>query len=385
MTETVFMTGGTGFIGSYVVNHLIRERDERIALLVRAKGRQDAERKLWRGLQLHMDAERFWDALSRIDFVYGDLTASRLGMDDAGWDRVTRTAGSILHIAASLNRKSAKDCLNVNLRGTLGVVKLAQAVAARNGLRRFSEVSTTAIAGRRAHETLGEDEMIEWDRSDYDPYARTKKFGEHMVRELLPDVSHLFFRPSSVLGDSRRPATTQFDMTRMCMLSELPVIPISPAARLDVVNADWVGKAIAILHTKDRPAHDTYNLSSGVASKTVTEITHTLARFEGKRPPVIRGDLEKPFERLIELANTVPGKNAFTLLASLLQVFWPYLTFDTVFRNDRAVAEVGEAPVAFTEYCGPLYRWVKSVGWKYPYRELPERPVSAAVSGEVRA
>ncbi len=27
-----------------------------------------------------------------------------------------------------------------------------------------------------------EDRSIEWERSDYDPYARTKKFCEHMVR-----------------------------------------------------------------------------------------------------------------------------------------------------------------------------------------------------------
>src|ERR1035438_546835 len=46
---------------------------------------------------------------------------------------------------------------------------------------------------------------IDWSRSDYDPYARTKKFCEHMIRQLLPDVSRTIFRPSIVLGDSRRP------------------------------------------------------------------------------------------------------------------------------------------------------------------------------------
>ena len=31
-----------------------------------------------------------------------------------------------------------------------------------------------------------EDSAIDWSRSDYDPYARTKKFAEHMLHELLP-------------------------------------------------------------------------------------------------------------------------------------------------------------------------------------------------------
>ena len=83
--------------------------------------------------------------------------------------------------------------------------KLARAAHDHHGLRRFSFVSTTAIAGKRNAETLTEDQALEWDRSDYDPYARTKKFCEHMVAELLPDVERTIFRPSTVLGDSRHP------------------------------------------------------------------------------------------------------------------------------------------------------------------------------------
>jgi nucleoside-diphosphate-sugar epimerase len=57
-------------------------------------------------------------------------------------------------------------------------------------------------------------------KSDYDPYSRTKKFCEHMVHELLPDVPLSVFRPSIVLGDSRRPETTQFDMVHGLSLLE---------------------------------------------------------------------------------------------------------------------------------------------------------------------
>ena len=46
-----------------------------------------------------------------------------------------------------------------------------------------------AVAGKRSNEVVTEDRSIEWDRSDYDPYARTKKFCEHMMRELLPDTA----------------------------------------------------------------------------------------------------------------------------------------------------------------------------------------------------
>jgi len=92
------------------------------------------------------------------------------------------TTDSVIHCAASLNRKSEKSCLNVNLRGTLEVLTLARSAEHYHGLRRFSQVSTVAVAGKRQDEVVTEDRSIDWERSDYDPYARTKKFCEHMMR-----------------------------------------------------------------------------------------------------------------------------------------------------------------------------------------------------------
>src|SRR6202034_4400459 len=109
---------------------------------------------------------------------------TRFGLADDDYTRLVQSTDSIIHCAASLNRKSEKSCLNVNLRGTLEVVQLARRVQHDHGLRRFSQVSTVAVAGHRASETVLEDASIDWNRSDYDPYARTKKFCEHMVREL---------------------------------------------------------------------------------------------------------------------------------------------------------------------------------------------------------
>ena len=103
----------------------------------------------------------------------------------------------MIHCAASLNRKSEKSCLNVNLRGTLEVIQLARRAQHYHGLRRFSHVSTVAVAGKRSNEVVKKITSIDWNRSDYDPYARTKKFCEHMVRQLLPDVPTRFFVPAS--------------------------------------------------------------------------------------------------------------------------------------------------------------------------------------------
>ena len=161
----------------------------------------------------------------------------------------------MIHCAASLNRKSEKSCLNVNLRGTLEVAQLARRAQDAHGLRRFSQVSTVAVAGTRSHEIVTEDASIDWNRSDYDPYARTKKFCEHMVRELLPDVPRTVFRPSIVLGDSRRAETTQFDMVRaFVFLAGLPVLPFRSTDRIDIVPVDYVAESVVALHQKAESA-----------------------------------------------------------------------------------------------------------------------------------
>ena len=179
-------------------------------MLVRARDPQEAQLRLWRALQLHLEFSPFYEYLqTKVRIFCGDLTASGFGLNRDEYDRLVHTTDSVIHCAASLNRKSEKSCLNVNLRGTLEVIQLAMRARDEHGLRRFSHVSTVAVAGHRANEMVEEDSAIDWNRSDYDPYARTKKFCEHMVRQLLPDVPRTIFRPSIVLGDSRRPETNR--------------------------------------------------------------------------------------------------------------------------------------------------------------------------------
>src|SRR5271165_1328529 len=284
----IFLTGSTGYIGAHVASILLERHTDRLNLLVRAKTEQEANERLWHALQLHLDFPQFHDALeTRISVFRGDLTASHFGLDAAEYAHLIGTTESVIHCAASLNRKSEKSCLNVNLRGTLEVAQLARRAQDAHGLRRFSQVSTVAVAGHRSHEVVTEDASIDWNRSDYDPYARTKKFCEHMVRELLPDVQRTVFRPSIVLGDSRRAETTQFDMVRaFVFLAGLPVLPLRGDDRIDIVPADYVADAVVALHQKANPEHEIYHLSSGSASETFSQLTRALAEFAGKMQPM---------------------------------------------------------------------------------------------------
>lgn len=368
----IFITGSTGYLGAHVAANLLTESTDSFNLLVRAQNPRDAEIRLWNSLQIHLDFERFLEFLrSRITIFCGDLTGTRFGLSEEEYGRLAKTTDSIIHCAASLNRRSEKTCLNVNLRGTLEVLQLARRAQTDHGLRRFSHVSTVAVAGHRQDEVVAEDQAVDWHRSDYDPYARTKKFSEHMLRELLPDVPFTIFRPSIILGDSRHGETTQFDMVRaFVFLAQLPVLPFRPEDRLDIVNVDFVANAIATIHQKDRPAYDTYHLSSGTASQTYRELTKALAEARRALAPIFSPGLEAPFASVVNWLANRRG-TAVGHAASLMKVFLPYLTFNTVFDNARIVSETGRSPAPFSQYCFPLFKFSKENHFAYPYRPWP--------------
>jgi thioester reductase-like protein len=367
----IFLTGSTGYIGAHVAAGLLERHSERLNLLVRARDAHEAEIRLWKSLQIHFPFPQFHEYLkTRIAIFRGDVTDSRFGLSTDEYSRLTQTTDAVIHCAASLNRKSEKACLNVNLRGTLEVIKLAAAARDYHGLRRFSHVSTVAVAGHRFNEVVREDDAIQWDRSDYDPYARTKKFCEHMICELLPDVPRTIFRPSIVLGDSRHAETTQFDMVRaFVFLAGLPVLPFRAGDKVDIVPVNYVADAVVALHQKPRPNHEIYHLSSGTQSQTYRELTNALNRARGKSPPVFIPGLEKSFTSVVNwLSNRQGGLGR---AASLMKVFLPYLVWNTVFDNARVVSELGVVPVPFSEYSYPLLEFSTENHFTYRYQEWP--------------
>jgi thioester reductase-like protein len=374
----IFLTGSTGYLGSYLAAGLFAGHRDSLNLLVRAKSEQEARERLWQSLQLHFEFPEFRDYIAtRVRIFRGDLTSERFALSDDEYRKLVDTTDSLIHCAASLNRKSEKQCLNVNLRGSLEVIQLARRVQNRNGMRRYSHVSTVAVAGTRQDEVVREDESIDWARSDYDPYARTKKFCEHMVHQLLPDVPRTIFRPAIVLGDSRKPETTQFDMVQaFSVLASLPVLPLRPDDRVDIVPADYVSKAIIAIHQKESPAHNTYHLSSGAGSQTYRELTDALAKDAGWRKPMYVSSLSSPFSGTVNWLSK--KKSGLGRGASLLKVFWPYLTWNTVFDNLRVVAELGgEAPAKFSTYAYPLLRFSRTNRFRYPGKPWPAESVAA--------
>jgi len=148
-----------------------------------------------------------------------------------------------------------------------------------------------------------EDAAIDWSRSDYDPYARTKKFCEHMANQLLPDVPRTIFRPPSFWETAAarrlRNSTwfTPFTFSLRCLFF-LCVLTI----KIDIVPANYVGKAIVTIHQKEAPNARHLSLSSGTGSQTYQELTDAISQAGGmlkSNPMVVCRPLGGPFSSTV--------------------------------------------------------------------------------------
>ncbi len=372
---STLLTGATGFLGSYVARYLL-EAGEPLAVLVRARDDAHAIERLWKAWQFHMDAPTFWHAMERVQRLRGDLSEPRLGLSEAQWHQAAERCDAVVHVAATLNRRSERSCLKVNVRGTLHVLDLCRAIEDRGGLRRLLYVSTVAVAGERQSELVTEEAAVDWDRRDYDPYGRSKKLTELLVRRELRQDAFVIVRPAMVIGDSSTPRTTQFDMLRaMAALAELPLVPVPPESRQDIVPVDWTARCIVGLHGAKRPKWDTYHLSSGTSAPSARAIARALgARSVLGTAPRFSPRLERPFGDAVHWLAQRRRRSPLTGVASLLDVFLPYVTYDTVFDNRRIVEQLGEPPPSFLDYGPASYRWAREHRFRYPYRPLPPSP-----------
>ena len=282
----------------------------------------------------------------------GDLTTPQFGLADDEYQcagRIDRLADPLRGIAESQIRKAVPQ------RQPARHARSDSTRAPRAGSSRPRAVFLTSPPSRspasRQDEVVQEDTAIDWARSDYDPYARTKKFCEHMVHQLLPDVPRTIFRPAIVLGDSRRPETTQFDMVQaFSVLASLAGSSAhDPTIALTSFPPITSAKPSCTFIRSAAPKYPRYHLSSGTGSQTYRELTDALAQAGGSRPSylAVAGRYRSP-------APSTGSRTRRTISAAALlclKVFWPYLIWNTVFDNSRVVEELGgEAPAKFSTY-----------------------------------
>lgn len=178
MSTTILVTGGTGFLGSYIIKALIEKGHA-----VRALRRRDAK------LPFYIPPSIF----DKVEWVEGDI------LDVLSLEEAMEDIDTVIHSAAvvSFQPKDRKRMYQVNVEGTANVVNMAL----EKNARRLVHISSVAALGRTAHGGhVNEDKK--WEESRVNThYAKSKYLAEMEVwRGEGEGLSTIILNPGTILG-----------------------------------------------------------------------------------------------------------------------------------------------------------------------------------------
>jgi long-chain acyl-CoA synthetase len=207
VSETVLLTGATGFLGMEVLARLIERDDVEVICLVRAPSAQAAKARIDRlYAQLYDEPP---PGVARVSVVAGDVSVDGLGLSDSDRDELLARVSAIVHCAASISFDLPIETAHeTNTVGPVRMLELARELADRGGLRRHVHVSTAYVAGRH-HGHFSESDL-DVGQGFRNTYEQSKFAGEQAIAKAAGDLPLVVARPSIVVGDSRTGWTPAF-------------------------------------------------------------------------------------------------------------------------------------------------------------------------------
>jgi 2-alkyl-3-oxoalkanoate reductase len=166
----ILVTGGTGFTGTALVQRLLQEGHNVVALDYKEGLQCDALRK------------------QGAEVIIGSVT------DPAAVERSMRGVEFVFHLAAAFRELNVPDSFydEVNVGGTRVVLHAAR----RAGVRKFLYCSTCGVHGNVEHPPA--DEYAPIRPADY--YQRTKYEAEPLVKHEAGDMEVVILRPAAIYG-----------------------------------------------------------------------------------------------------------------------------------------------------------------------------------------
>ena len=178
----VLVTGGSGFLGSYIIKQLV-EKGYTVRAIYRAHQPGSYTGPWWIAKEIR----------EKVEWVEGDV------LDVVSLEDAMEGVDSIIHSAAvvSFSKKERARMYQVNVEGTANVVNLAL----EKNVRRLIHISSVAALGR----TTGGghvDEEKKWEDSKANThYAKSKYKAElHVWRGISEGLEAVILNPSTILG-----------------------------------------------------------------------------------------------------------------------------------------------------------------------------------------
>jgi thioester reductase-like protein len=194
----VLLTGGTGFIGPFLVKSLLEQTGAKIHVLVRASDEQQGKQRLRAAMESmgHCPADLMQMFENRVLPVCGDLGQKDLALTRESWDFLANEIDTVFHNGATVNYLLNYDRMrDANVLGTNEILRLAFEGRPKS----FNYVSTTFIFGWAVKKVLYETDFNEnMELLDFG-YSQSKWVSEQVVMDARRHgLPARIFRPALV-------------------------------------------------------------------------------------------------------------------------------------------------------------------------------------------
>jgi dihydroflavonol-4-reductase len=217
MTETVLVTGGSGYIAAFCIADLLRQGFN-VRTTVRSLGRE---------ADVRASLARLVPSTEQLTFVAADLNT------DAGWAEAVSGCTYVMHVASPLPTTDPKhddELVKPARDGALRVLRAARDVGVK---RVVMTASTACIAyghGSRQTPFTEADWTDETNRADTSAYERSKTIAERAARAWLAAeggaLELVTVHPGAVLGPVLgRDFSGSIEIVKKLMDGSLPGIP----------------------------------------------------------------------------------------------------------------------------------------------------------------
>jgi thioester reductase-like protein len=278
----VLLTGGTGFIGPFLLKSLLEQTPARIHVLVRSCDEKQGMQRLRTAMASAglSDARLLEMFESRVIPVCGDLGQPKLGLMPDLWARLADELDTIFHNGATVNYLFNYDRMReANVLGTNEVLRLGF----EGRSKEFNYVSTTFVFGWAIKSVLYEtDQNANMELLDFG-YSQSKWVAEQVVFDARSrGLSARVFRPAlvspSVIGGGNN-----FDIAvRLLAFMVNHGIGVDTLNQVSFVPADIVANNIVAISATPGTANQTFHVVRDEYSNMM-DITALITRSTGRQ------------------------------------------------------------------------------------------------------